>query len=215
MPFNKETKVGVIHVPRTGGTYLEHLLGIHQHRRDSGLGGRYNDTLDVDVLFGKGFQHLTYSQYVSLFGKDFINQFEWISIIRDPYERLLSVAGHTYKCTDIESSLTDFLKFWVKFCYYFLYNKLSLGFSVKPATCQHIVSQSEYLKGCEDPILLRFSDIGNFGDLLKKRGISVFNFPENKPNARRKSTKQSLKWLGLVNKTIVRMLYYRDYKLYE
>lgn len=215
MPFNRVTKVGVIHVPRTGGTYLEHLIGIHEHRKDSGLGGKYNDTLDFDVLFGKGFQHLTFNQHVSLLGKDFTDDFKWVSIIRDPYERLLSVAGHTYKCTAIESSLIDFLRFWFKFYYYFSYNKLSLGFSVKPATCQHIVSQFEYLKDCESLILLSFSNIGSFRELLEDQGIEVFNVPEIRPNARQKRAKQSLKWLRPLNKALVRVIYYQDYKLFK
>ena len=93
MPYfhNDDVNILFIHVPKTGGTSVEQYFS-----------NKYNIQLDTDSLFNfdqtglldinSSLQHMTYQTIMKY--KDYfkinINNLEIISIVRNPYERLVS-----------------------------------------------------------------------------------------------------------------------------
>jgi len=114
MPYfhNDNINVLFIHIPKTGGTSLEFYFSV-----------KYNIPLDSKSLYmfldnetilknnltiNSSLQHLTYQNIIK--HKDFFNinenKLEIITIVRNPYERIISDLFHL-KLINIDSSLED------------------------------------------------------------------------------------------------------------
>ncbi|MCB0668803.1 MAG: sulfotransferase family 2 domain-containing protein [Saprospiraceae bacterium] len=102
-----------IHIPRTGGTHLEKLLGFKGHDSpprcgSAGYGANYEEIMGWDQRTGKMLQHLSYRELVEL---NFIcpdNDLFKLAIIRNPYQRAVSLYkyfGGSFKWGDYLSFL--------------------------------------------------------------------------------------------------------------
>lgn len=89
MPININKGIGFIHIPRNGGTTVEHLMGVHKDRPLSGFGENHNHKVDLKFLFGKNLQHLGFFDLLDLTDQENRN-LRWFSIIRYPEERFIS-----------------------------------------------------------------------------------------------------------------------------
>lgn len=81
MVWDIKRKIIFIHIPKTGGTTIEN----------------YMKTIDKPIFYGGYgklkniiFQHLNYKNYIKFFGKEEYNKFIKFSIVRNPYDRLIS-----------------------------------------------------------------------------------------------------------------------------
>jgi hypothetical protein len=156
MPINKNNKLGFIHIPRTGGTYIEYLMGVHENRPGTGLDKNYNKYGDVNYLFGRNMQHLTFQDIINLVGEN-CNNYYWFSIIRSPKDRLISIFNHTFKCPLAVSNpmvlLFCIMKiFYVKIFYllqktffYYLISGKSNQINIDVPIIQHIRKQQSYI----------------------------------------------------------------------
>lgn len=109
MPINASKQIAFVHIPRTGGTFVEHGIGVHDHRPESGFGTNYNHSADLEHLFGRNLQHLGFADMVVLLGRSAM-EYQWFTVVRNPADRLRSVIGHTLKRPDALSSLIPLLK---------------------------------------------------------------------------------------------------------
>ncbi len=156
MPINPSTKIAFVHIPRCGGTYIEHIMGIHITRPDSGFGINYNLSGDLNHLFGRNLQHLTFQEMLALLGNE-SSQYHWFSIIRDPKERLLSILCHTMGCPEATFSLKKLfaciakiyfvlLKFHIKaFAFSFYFSNHYHQIFIRTSKIQHLNQQYNYV----------------------------------------------------------------------
>lgn len=77
MPFCEEKKLLFIHIPKTGGTSIEHSF------RD------FNKEIGVGIKDNKAMQHYTYFDYKKNLS-EYFNNFMKFSIVRNPYSRIVS-----------------------------------------------------------------------------------------------------------------------------
>jgi hypothetical protein len=109
MPINPEKHLAFIHIPKTGGTFIEHAMGIHAERPDSGFGGNYNHTADFHFLFGRNLQHLGFEDLNDLLGNA-SGKYYWFSVIRNPQDRLVSIICHSLNAPEAMTSVARLLR---------------------------------------------------------------------------------------------------------
>jgi hypothetical protein len=90
MPVNHTLKLIFIHIPKTAGTSIEFALGMHSDLETVGLEKYQDQTGNSYTLFGNGLQHLTAIQIKKILGNDVFKSYFKLSVIRNPYERLVS-----------------------------------------------------------------------------------------------------------------------------
>lgn len=156
MPINKSKKIAFVHIPRCGGTYIEHIMGIHINRPDSGFGQNYNSSGDLNHLFGRNLQHLTFQEMLALLGNE-SSQYQCFSIIRDPKERFVSILCHTMGCPEAIYSLKKLfvciakigfklLRFHLKsFVFSFYFSNHYHQILLKTSKIQHLNQQYNYV----------------------------------------------------------------------
>jgi hypothetical protein len=86
MPVFRNNKLVHIHIPKTGGTYIQqyfHSIEDLEWGPNSWIGQEWLD----DRWFE--FQHLSYSELVAFTGDEF-RQFQCFAVVRNPYARLVS-----------------------------------------------------------------------------------------------------------------------------
>jgi len=93
MPYYKEINTLFIHIPKTGGTSLEEYLSRNSSQT------LYSCGIENNILFEKynihtvSLQHLTYKEiyeYKEMLNVDFNEHLKIITIVRDPYDRIIS-----------------------------------------------------------------------------------------------------------------------------
>jgi hypothetical protein len=98
MPYFKNNDINVlfIHIPKTGGTsvekYFSSKFNIELNNNSLYLFITNKDLLNKNMKIGSSLQHITYNQiveYSDIFKIDF-NNIKIITIVRNPYERIIS-----------------------------------------------------------------------------------------------------------------------------
>lgn len=108
MPISESDKLIFIHIPKTGGTSIEHALGMHGDNVDIGIRPYLNQKKNQQTLFGKGLQHLTAKAIHRRIGENKFSSYFKFSIVRNPYDRLVSYAAWLKEDKDIELSRSEF-----------------------------------------------------------------------------------------------------------
>ena len=91
MPYYKDIELLFIHIPKTGGTSLENYL--KKTYKETLFSGYGNNILPEDDLQKNSLQHQTYStiyKYRDILEVDFNSNLKVITIVRDPYDRIIS-----------------------------------------------------------------------------------------------------------------------------
>lgn len=230
MPINSKLNLAFVHIPRTGGTYIEHLIGVHQDRPDSGFKGSYNHFFDGVHIFGRSLQHLGFHDLVFLLGED-APSYYWFTVIRNPHDRLQSIISHTLASPLALTSFAAFLRVCLKIIKIklkqrltFLRHGLFVGkrfaqINVMTPEEQHLMPQAAFMRGggalwkTVDPTLSVFPFEAINALSTSIRGLD----PEKvtgKPNA---STDKSFPPLTI--RYSIRMLtfwfYREDFKIYQ
>lgn len=94
MPLSHRHKAIFIHVPKTGGTSIEAVLGMHGDRDDVGVVPYANQTADRERFYGRQLQHLTAEGLRAELADDaiFASYFKF-AIVRNPWDRLVSTCA--------------------------------------------------------------------------------------------------------------------------
>lgn len=146
MPICHNLKLCFIHVPKTAGTSIERAFGWHGEKNLIGsLSPKYNVCP----------QHLYWKELEREFPQ--INEYTKFSIVRNPFDRLVSeyCYAQQYKCRP--SSFIKGLKFDE-----FIENFLKLN---KEERCfifdRHLELQTKFIEGCEDLHLFKYEDLNS------------------------------------------------------
>jgi hypothetical protein len=98
MPYFKNDNINIlfIHIPKTGGSSLENYFslkfGIELNKKSLHICEFEQTKLKNDIIINSSLQHLTYKnifEYQKEFNVDF-NNIKIITIVRNPYERIIS-----------------------------------------------------------------------------------------------------------------------------
>jgi hypothetical protein len=88
LPISREYQAVFVHIPRTGGTTIEKLLGIHREWPEMDLEvfhGRFDQGDDYCQL-----QHLSYPEMEALADISHTHPYFKFSMVRNPWDRLVS-----------------------------------------------------------------------------------------------------------------------------
>ena len=121
MPYYKEIELLFIHIPKTGGTSLENYL--KKTYKETLFSGYGNNILPEDDFQKNSLQHQTYStiyKYRDILEVDFNSNLKVLTIVRDPYDRIISdlfflvLINRNDTCETVYNIIKDYL---YKDCY--------------------------------------------------------------------------------------------------
>lgn len=157
MPINKEYKIIFVHIPKTGGTSVEQILEM------STLGSYFTPKPSIEsyslipidkftpeeyrMCASKNMQHLTIQELKKILDPDIYQNYKKISIVRHPYDRLVSEFAFSQRTINRHHSFNSFVKKGLT-CPDYLRNWLYDG---------HLETQTSYL----------LNEEGNFNSLDK------------------------------------------------
>lgn len=86
MPIDRQNKIIFIHIPKNGGTSVAKMLNIHGHWRDENIKYLYGITKKDKIVL----QSLSLKFYDKYIPETFIKECTIFTVIRNPYDRILS-----------------------------------------------------------------------------------------------------------------------------
>jgi chondroitin 4-sulfotransferase 11 len=92
VPVSHPYRTIFVHIPKTAGTSVEAVLGMHGDKHDIGIRPYFNQQVDHEHLYGRDLQHLTAAELKHLFRHDGVfDRYFKFCVVRNPWERLVSV----------------------------------------------------------------------------------------------------------------------------
>ncbi len=94
MPISHRLKAIFIHIPKTGGTSIEAVLGMHGDRDDVGVVPYADQVADREHLYGRRLQHLSAERLrAELDDEAAFSSYFKFSVVRNPWDRLVSTCA--------------------------------------------------------------------------------------------------------------------------
>jgi hypothetical protein len=94
MPISHRHRAIFVHIPKTGGTSIEAVLGMHGDRTDVGVVPYTDQAPDRKNFFGRQLQHLTGERLkVELNDETVFSTYFKFSVVRNPWDRLVSTCA--------------------------------------------------------------------------------------------------------------------------
>jgi hypothetical protein len=96
MPISHRYKAIFVHIPKTAGTSIEAVLGMHGDKQDIGVVPYFNQDVDREHLYGRQMQHMTAQSIRAVLADDaaFDAYFKF-TVVRNPWDRLVSALAWT------------------------------------------------------------------------------------------------------------------------
>lgn len=94
MPLSHRHRTIFIHIPKTGGTSIEAVLGMHGNREDVGVVPYPDQTADRERFYGRHLTHMTAERLrAELNDEAVFSSYFKFSVVRNPWERLVSTCA--------------------------------------------------------------------------------------------------------------------------
>lgn len=96
MPISHPHRTIFVHIPKTAGTSVESVLGMHGDKSDIGIRPYFNQEIDREHLYGRDLQHMTAAELRDVLHRDGVfDRYFKFAIVRNPWDRLVSVFAWT------------------------------------------------------------------------------------------------------------------------
>lgn len=152
-----------IHIPKTGGTYIENKLKKYDE---------YN-LFGYSNVFQSYLQHFTYIQYIEILKKE-INVYNKFTIIRNPYDRLYSAYKQKFNNTSDPYLINmmksyDFKDFVLNKLENLLINRHNNSYR---GNITHILPQTEFIKDCNNIKIILYENMNELTDYIARFDIN-------------------------------------------
>jgi hypothetical protein len=113
MPLSEVHKVIFVHIPKTGGTSFEYLFDMHGNLKFIGEKPYLNQKRNYELLFGRGFQHLTISGIIKILGSRNFSQYQTYPESKYLIDKILSAVNSSTIEKRISTILRDYFIFTI------------------------------------------------------------------------------------------------------
>jgi hypothetical protein len=204
MPYYKDLNLLFIHIPKTGGTSLEQYLK-KTNTQTLYSTGLYNHILYEKFKLISSLQHLTYKKickYKNTLEVDFNEDLKIITIVRNPYDRIISDLFY-FDLIKENTSSDDVYKVITKYIY-------------EDSHDNHNIPQYEFLIDKNNKIIpnITIFKTETLTEDLKKYGFNDFNFifHKNKQNIKKENYNT---YLNNASIKLVNEFYKKDFEFFN